>query len=726
MNLNILPGKSFPIGATACQDPEGVNFSIYSKNATAIELLLFDEPLATKPEQVILLDPKQHRTHHYWHIFISGIGAGQIYAYRVYGPFNPEKGHRFDGTKVLLDPYARVVVGQEKYSREAATGNGDNCPYALKGVVADPTTYDWEDDKPLETPYATTVIYEMHVGGFTRNPNSGVPPEKRGTFAGLIEKIPYLKELGITAVELLPVQQFDEQDVREPLINYWGYSPIAFFAPHHNYSSRQDIFGPMDEFRDMVKALHKAGIEVILDVVFNHTAEGNENGPTVSFRGLENSTYYILEADDSSCYTNYSGCGNTFNTNNPFVHRLIVDCLCYWVREMHVDGFRFDLASVMSRSVTGDPLEDPPVLWAIESDPVLAGIKIIAEAWDAAGLYQVGSFIGDRFAEWNGHYRDDVRQFVKSDPKIVDKLAARIMGSPDIYPQPDREPNHSINFITCHDGFTMNDLVSYNEKHNEANCEDNRDGANDNCSWNCGVEGVTDKREIEVLRLRQIKNFFTVLFFSQGTPMILMGDEVRRTQLGNNNGYCQNNQLSWFDWSQIEKQTDLLRFVRGIINFTQDLEIMRLDKVLATFGQGTPELYLEEMKPELSLAVKEAEIDPNEVPNISWHGVHFAKPDWWEGSRTLAFSLRLPGLPSAISDEEKAGEYFHIMLNAYWKPLMFELPLLARGESWYLIVNTAFSSPRDFNDLDTATKVIGVRYRVEARSAVVLMAKKVG
>ncbi len=725
MNLNILPGNSFPIGATVCQDPEGVNFSIYSKNATAIELLLFDEPLAAKPERVFLLDPKQHKTHHYWHIFISGIGAGQIYAYRVYGPFEPEKGHRFDGTKVLLDPYARIVVGQEKYNREAATGFGDNCAYALKGVVADPTTYDWEDDKPLEIPYGATVIYEMHVGGFTRNPNSNVAPEKRGTFAGLIEKIPYLKELGITAVELLPIQQFDEQDVRDPLINYWGYSPIAFFAPHHNYSSSQDIFGPMDEFRDMVKALHKAGIEVILDVVFNHTAEGNENGPTVSFRGLENSTYYILEADDSSCYTNYSGCGNTFNTNNPFVHRLIVDCLCYWVREMHVDGFRFDLASVMSRSMTGDPLEDPPVLWAIESDPVLAGTKIIAEAWDAAGLYQVGSFIGDRFAEWNGHYRDDVRQFVKSDPKIVDKLAARIMGSPDIYPQPDREPNHSINFITCHDGFTMNDLVSYNEKHNEANCEDNRDGANDNFSWNCGVEGITYQREIEVLRLRQIKNFFTILFFSQGTPMILMGDEVRRTQLGNNNGYCQNNELSWFDWSQIEKQTDLLRFVKGIINFTQELEIMRLDKVLATFGKGAPELYVEEIKPELSLGIKEAEIDPNEVPNISWHGVHFAKPDWWKDSRSLAFSLRHPGLTSDISYEEKEGEYFHIILNGYWKPLMFELPLLEKGKSWYLIVNTAFSSPRDFNDLDKATKVIGVRYRVEARSAVVLMAKKV-
>ncbi|NER06960.1 MAG: glycogen debranching enzyme, partial [Okeania sp. SIO3C4] len=565
-------------------------------------------------------------------------------------------------------------------------------------------SYDWEDDVPLNIPYAYTVIYEMHVGGFTSNPNSGVSPKKRGTFAGLIEKIPYLKELGITAVELLPVQQFDEQDVRDPLINYWGYSPIAFFTPHHNYSSRKDIFGPMDEFRDMVKALHKAGIEVILDVVFNHTAEGNENGPTVSFRGLENSTYYILETDDPTYYSNYTGCGNTFNTNNPFVNRFIVDCLCYWVGEMHVDGFRFDLASVMSRSVTGTPLEDPPVLWAIESDPVLAGTKIIAEAWDAAGLYQVGSFIGDRFAEWNGPYRDDVRKFVKSDIQTVNKLAARIMGSPDIYPQPDREPNHSINFITCHDGFTMSDLVSYNEKHNEANCEDNRDGANDNYSWNCGVEGLTNKWEIERLRLRQIKNFFTILFFSQGTPMILMGDEVRRTQLGNNNGYCQNNKLSWFDWEQIKKQTDLLRFVKGIIHFTQELEMMRVDKVLATVGSGTPES---------SLLREKGEVDPNKVPNISWHGVRLGKPDWHLDSRTLAFSLKHP----------KSGEYFHIILNAYWKPLMFELPRLKKRESWYLIINTAFPSPKDFNDLDTATKVIGVRYRVEPRSAIVLMAR---
>lgn len=371
---------------------------------------------------------------------------------------------------------------------------------------------------------------------------------------------------------------------------------------------------------------------------------------------------------------------------------------------MHVDGFRFDLASVMSRSMTGDPLEDPPVLWAIESDPVLAGTKIIAEAWDAAGLYQVGSFIGDRFAEWNGHYRDDVRQFVKSDPQIVEKLAARIMGSPDIYPKPDREPNHSINFITCHDGFTMNDLVSYNEKHNEANCEDNRDGANHNFSWNCGIEGTTDQEEIEILRLRQIKNFFTILFFSQGTPMILMGDEVRRTQLGNNNSYCQNNKSSWFDWSQIDQQNDLLRFVKKIIHFTQELQITQLDKVLATVGAI----------PESSLVSTKEKTNLNKVPNISWHGIHLGIPDWNVGSRTLAFSLKHP----------ESGEYFHIMLNAYWKPLMFELPPLERGENWYLIVNTAFTSPKDFNNLDVATKVIGVRYRLEPRAAVILMTKR--
>ncbi|MEE3719578.1 glycogen debranching protein GlgX [Tumidithrix elongata RA019] len=686
MISDILPGKSFPLGATVY--PNGVNFCIYSKSCTALELLLFDHADAPQPSRVIKLDPKRYKTFHYWHVFVSGIGAGQIYAYRAYGDFAPERGHRFDGSKVLLDPYAYAVVGWKNYSREAAIPFGkDNCAQALRAVVVDPITYDWEGDAPLLKPYSTTVIYEMNVNGFTRNPNSGVTPSKRGTFAGLIEKIPYLKDLGVTAVELLPIHQFDEQDVKPGLTNYWGYSTIAFFAPHMGYSSHQDPLGAVNEFRDMVKALHKAGIEVILDVVFNHTAEGNQDGPTLSFRGIGNKAYYILDQQDPSLYSNYSGCGNTLKAYHQVVGLMIIDCLRYWVAEMHVDGFRFDLASVLTRSQTGHPLEDPSILWAIESDPVLAGTKIIAEAWDAAGLYQVGSFIGDRFAEWNGPFRDDIRRFIKSDCGTIGSLAARLMGSPDIYPQPDREPSRSINFITCHDGFTMNDLVSYNLKHNEANQENNQDGANANFSWNCGEEGVTKNPEIEALRLRQIKNYYTILLVSQGTPMILMGDEVRRSQNGNNNAYCQNNELSWFDWSSLAGETDLLRFVKGMIRFTQSLEIFRQERILAvTYG--------------------------SQDPHIVWHGVKLGQPDWGSHSHSLAFTLRHPD----------SGELLHILLNAYWEPLTFELPPLSAGEHWYRIVDTALPSPNDFSDLDRAPLVKEKEYKAQPRSSVVLMA----
>jgi len=700
MESTIFPSRSYPLGATVY--PHGVNFCIYSKNATLIELLLFDHADQPHPTKAITLHPKHNRTFHYWHVFIPGIRAGQIYAYRVHGPFNPEQGHRFDPNKVLIDPYARAIVGN--YSRQAAIEMGDNCAQALKGVVVDRHNYNWEGDEPLKHPYNETIIYELHVGGFTKNPNSGVSPAKRGTYAGLIEKIPYLKELGITAVELLPIQEFDEQDVKDGLVNYWGYSPIAFFAPHRAYSSRQDLLGPLDEFRDMVKALHKAGIEVILDVVFNHTAEGNENGPTFCFRGLENSAYYILENNSPAYYANYTGCGNTFKANHHVVLRLILDCLCFWVAEMHVDGFRFDLASVLARGESGHPLDDPPVLWAIESDPILAGTKIIAEAWDAAGLYQVGSFIGDRFAEWNGPYRDDARQFAKSTPGVATHLAARIMGSPDIYPELDREPNHSINFITCHDGFTMNDLVAYNEKHNEANLEDSQDGCNHNYSWNCGIEGDTDDPEINALRLQQIKNFYTILFFSQGTPMILMGDEVRRSQQGNNNGYCQDNQLSWFDWDQLDKQQDLLRFVKGVISVFKTLNIFRVEKVLATVGPATPEV--------ISHVSKIQRLEATRQPHISWHGVKLWKPDWGENSHAVAFTLRYP----------EHDEYLHIIFNAYWEPLTFELPRLLKGENWYRIVDTSLPSPDDFSQLVDAQRVNFYEYQVKPRSAVILRA----
>lgn len=686
MKSDIGRGQSFPLGATVY--PEGVNFCLFSKTCASLELLFFEAPDDGKPSRIIKFDPKYNKTFYYWHVFVKGIKAGQIYGYRAYGMFEPELGYRFDSDKVLLDPYAKAVVNTENYSREAASKRGDNCAQAMKGVVVDPKTYDWEDDKPLEIPYSKTIIYEMHVGGFTRNPNSGIAPAKRGTYAALIEKIPYLKDLGITAVELMPVHQFDEQDAVPPRKNYWGYSTVSFFAPHRQYSFRRDHLGPVDEFRDMVKAFHRAGIEVILDVVYNHTAEGNENGPTLSFRGIDNSMYYMLEEEDKSFYSNYSGCGNTIKANHEIAGQMIIDSLRYWVSEMHVDGFRFDLASIFSRNRDGKPMEDAPILWIIKSDPVLAGAKLIAEAWDAGGLYQVGSFAGDRFTEWNGQFRDDVRSFVKSEPKQVQRLAYRIMGSPDIYPQPDREPHCSINFITCHDGFTLNDLVSYNQKHNQANGENNRDGHNDNRSWNCGVEGSTDDPYIEALRNQQIKNFWTILLVSQGTPMLLMGDEVRRTQNGNNNAYCQDNELGWFDWSDVGKHPELLRFVKNLIRFTQRLHIFQIDSILV--------------------------MDPHsKLPNITWHGVRLNQPDWADYSRSIAFSLRHP----------EKQEYLHIMLNSYWEPLLFEIPILPKGQRWYRIVDTALAVPNDFCTEKTAPPIQGNHYRVQGRASVILMAQ---
>lgn len=694
MNPSVLPGISHPVGATVY--PDGVNFCIYSKRAQLIELLLFDAPEAAKPERIIQLDPRLNKTSYYWHVFVPNIGAGQVYGYRAYGEYAPEKGYYFDHSKVLLDPFAYAVVNEQNYSREAASHYRiDNCAYAFKAVVADPYAYDWEDDRPLEIPYAHSVIYELHVGGFTRNANSGVPKEKRGTYAGLIEKIPYLKELGITAVELMPIHQFDEQDVISPsLSNYWGYSTLAFFAPHRNYSSNRDPLGAIDEFRDMVKALHQAGIEVILDVVFNHTAEGNQKGPTLSWRGLDNKTYYILEQDNLALYTNYSGCGNTIKANHPVVGGMIMDCLRYWVNHMHVDGFRFDLASVMSRDNIGLPLDNPPIVWAIDADPLLAGTKLIAEAWDAGGLYQVGSFVGDRFSEWNGQFRDDVRCFVKSDAAMRDRVENRIMGSPDIYPQPEREPNRSINFITCHDGFTLNDLVAYNHKHNEANGENNRDGANHNFSWNCGLEGETNDPQIEELRTRQIKNMLTILFMSQGTPMILMGDEVRRTQKGNNNTYCQNNKLNWFDWDLVEKNSDILRFVKGLIHFIQDRELFQIESFLATTPQRKPHIcwYSRNLRP--------------------LRGENEKKEENLE--HCLAFTLNHP----------HKAEYLYIMFNNYWQPVEFPLPNLSNSQlNWYGIVDTALPTPEDFCPPETAKIIQKTKYILKPRSSVILMAQ---
>ena len=678
-------GRSSPIGATVVDG--GVNFSVYSRNGSGVELLLFDRQDDLKPARVIPLNPETNRTYHYWHTFVPGIGPGQIYAYRVHGPFEPANGMRFDSAKVLLDPYGRSVAVPRNYSREAAHRPGDNCATAMKSVVIDASVYDWNGDAPLRHPSSRTIIYEMHVRGFTRHPSSGLEDNLRGTYAGLIQKIPYLKQLGVTAVELMPVFQFDPQDSPRGKTNYWGYAPVSFFAPHRQFSSRQDALGPVDEFRDMVKALHQAGIEVILDVVFNHTAEGDQSGPTTSLRGLDNSIYYILEPDNAR-YANYSGTGNTLNANHPIVRRLIVDSLRYWVQEMHVDGFRFDLASILARGPSGQVLPSPPVLWDIESDPVLAGTKLIAEAWDAAGLYQVGSFVGDSWKEWNGRFRDDVRSFFRGEEGVVPRLADRLVGSPEIYGHKEREAEASINFVTCHDGFTLNDLVSYDQKHNEQNGECNRDGMNDNHSWNCGVEGPTDNAAIEKLRERQAKNFFAVTILSLGMPMLLMGDEVRRTQHGNNNAYCQDNETSWFDWTLVEKHADLRRFV----------QILLARRSLRT-------TVAERQRVSLTQLIRGAK--------KAWHGTKLNQPDWSHQSHSLALCATV----------QKENFSFHLMLNGYWEPLEFELPgeQDAGKNPWRRWIDTSLESPDDIVDWPSAPIVTGRTYRAGRRSVVVLI-----
>jgi len=680
-------GRSYPLGAT--KFPGGVNFSVFSRSATGVELVLFDREDDPRPARVIPIDPAVNRTYHYWHVFVPGLQPGQLYGYRVHGPFDPASGMRFDPTKVLLDPYGRGVVVPKQYSRDAARLEGDNAATAMKSVVADPHAYDWEGDTPLRWPSSRTIIYEMHVKGFTRHPSSGLPEKARGTYAGLIEKIPYLQQLGITAVELLPVFQFDSQDAPPGRGNYWGYAPVSFFAPHQGYSARQDPLGPINEFRDMVKALHRAGIEIILDVVFNHTAEGDHRGPTLSFRGLDNPTYYILEQDRLR-YANYSGTGNTLNANHSIVRRLIVDSLRYWVEEMHVDGFRFDLASILGRDESGKPMPSPPVLWDIESDPALAGTKLIAEAWDAAGLYQVGSFIGDAWKEWNGRFRDDVRSFFRGDEGSVAVVADRLLGSPQVYGHKEREAEASVNFVTCHDGFTLNDLVSYSQKHNEANGEGNRDGADDNRSSNWGIEGPTDDPVIEGLRNRQVKNFLTVTVFSLGVPMILMGDEVRRTQQGNNNAYCQDNETSWFDWTLLARHADLHRFVR----------LLNAQRLLRDEEPERQRLSLNQM---LRKAKK------------AWHGVKLGQPDWGEASHSLAFSVEAP----------KETLLFHLILNAYWEPLDFELPQAGdrSQDSWRRWIDTSLDSPDDIVEWQCAPPVPGRTYRAGPRSVVVLFAR---
>lgn len=682
-------GRTHPLGATV--EPKGVNFALFSEYATGVDLLLFKNHDDKTPCQVIRLHTDINKTFHIWHVFVKGLKPGMHYAYRVHGPKDVEGGHRFDPNKVLLDPYGKGV-SKTVWHRGDACGDQDNVHSSLRNVVIDTKNYNWEGDEPLNVPMSELVIYEMHVGGFTKSPTAGV--KNPGTFRAIIEKIPYLRQLGVTAIELLPVFEFDETEILrtvdgQPLRNYWGYSTMAFFAPHSAYCEDPEVGSHVNEFRDMVKALHKAGISVILDVVFNHTDEGNHQGPTYAFKGIDNKNYYHLVPGNEQYFNDYTGCGNTFNCNHPIPEKMIVECLEYWVKEMHVDGFRFDEASVLTRGENGAPMQYPPVIWHIELSETLADTKVFAEAWDAAGLYQIGYFPGYRWAEWNGRYRDTARKFVKGDPGLVDEIAYRIAGSSDLYQSRRHLPINSVNFINCHDGFTLNDLVSYNSKHNWANGEGNRDGNDDNMSWNCGAEGATDDRNVEALRERQIKNFAAILMLSQGVPMFVAGDEVRRTQQGNNNTYCQDNELNWFDWSLPQKNAGLLRFWQQMIAFRKSHPNIHRSR----FFTG--------------------EVNDRGLTDLSWHSCKLDAPGWGDpNARTLAFTLGgFCGEPD-----------IHVMLNMYWDTLAFDLPTVD-GRRWHRAADTSLASPNDVTDAGREVAIDGSNYLVNGRSVVVLISK---
>jgi len=688
------PGYPLPLGVHLHDD--GALFAIFSRNATAVSLLLFASAGDLAPYQTIELDPMYNRTGDIWHVWVEGVSAGQPYAYRVDGPYSPHEGHRFNSHKLVLDPYATALSRYPAWDFLKAKGydvtsplgalslsttdDGDSVPRC----IVTGNRFDWQDDVPPRTSWSDTVIYETHVKGFTIHPSSGV--KYPGTFEGVIEKIPYLKELGITAVELLPIQEFNEREINtanpltgQSLVNYWGYSTVSFFAPKAAYAGDGIGGGQVAKFKEMVRELHRAGIEVIIDVVFNHTAEGNETGPTISFRSLDNTIYYMLEKDRSQ-YQNYSGCGNTVNCNHPIVRQFIIDCLTYWVVKMRVDGFRFDLASVMGRDEDGEIMRNPPLLDEIAENPLLREVKLIAEAWDAAGAYQVGSFPGHRWSEWNGKYRDDVRLFWRGDPGMVGLFASRISGSADIYQKAGKEPLNSINFVTCHDGFTLRDLVSYNEKHNEANGEEGRDGTNENYSYNYGVEGPSDDPEIERTRTRQTKNFIATLFISRGVPLFLGGDEFGKTQKGNNNAFCQDNETSWYDWRLLRENEEIFRFTREMISFRKRNRVLQ----------------------ELKFYVD---------ADITWRDPEGGQPDWDHGSRSLAAVIH--------GDRE-----LFVMFHADFDEKDFLLPPLARNKRWHCAVDTSKPAPHDISPAGSEEPIIRQgTYTLPSRSMAILVAK---
>jgi glycogen operon protein len=708
IKIKMKKGKPLPLGATV--DSGGVNFSVFSRNAVGVTLELYQAYYDEKPSHVFHLDEAKNKTGDIWHIYLEGVECGQFYGYRVQGPYEPHRGMRFNPNKLLTDPYAKAISGAYNWDQEYAYGYDKNSPLKdlsfseldsarspAKSIVVCDEGYDWEGEQPLRIPMNETVIYEMHVRFFTRSDTSQC--ELPGTFHGITEKIDHLKELGITTVELMPIFEFNVNSnininpkTGEHLINAWGYDPLAFFAVESSYTHCIGIGDQVILFKDFMKAMHKAGIEVVIDVVYNHTGEGGQDGPTLSFRGLDNAVYYLLNLQDKRFYMNYSGCGNTLNCNKTVVKQMIIDSLRYWVTEMHIDGFRFDLAAILGRSTKGEWIGDFSLLKEISDDPILSKFKLIAEGWDAGGGYYVGEF-PKGWAEWNGKFRDVIRRFIRGDKGMVPELATRIAGSSDLYDKPGRKPFDSINFITAHDGFTMWDLVSYNSKHNEQNGENNRDGANDNFSYNHGVEGETNDPEIIRIRKQQMKNMVAILMVSQGIPMILMGDEMCRTQMGNNNAYCHDNEITWLDWTLKEKHRDIFEFFSRMINFRKKHNCLRREHFFT--GKWTKQ----------------------GVRDITWHGIKPYNPDWGYDSHTLAFVISGTDLDLfTVQDND-----IYVAMNFYDQPLHFELPQTNHGK-WYRIVDTALNSGEDFVEEGIAVEE-GV-YRVHEKSIVVMLNKK--
>jgi glycogen operon protein len=648
---------SYPLPYGALVRDGGVQFVVFSRSATAMRVLLYQDVADREPVRTVEFNPQSDRWGDIWSVFVPGLRAGALYHLQADGPFEPGEGHRFDLQARLIDPYARALAGKFLPAH-------DGIVRPPKCVVIN-DTFDWKGDRHLKRPLAETIIYEMHVRGFTRSPSSEV--NQPGTYAGVIERIPYLKSLGITAVELMPVYEFptEEADGSKPLqAKYWGYDPMNFFSPHRGYMTGDEPGDQVRQFKEMVRALHAAGIEVILDVVFNHTAEGNELGPTFSFKGLENKVYYML--NDDGTYRNFTGCGNTINGNHPIIREMIFHCLRHWVHNYHVDGFRFDLASILSRNRRGELIPNPPIVEMIAEDPMLADTKIIAEAWDAAGAYQVGSFDNLRWAEWNGQYRDTVRRYWRGDSSMTGPMATRLAGSSDLYQPSGRRPYHSINFVTSHDGFTLNDLVSYERKHNLDNLEENRDGENNNYSGNHGIEGPTRRKGIMLLRQRQAKNMMATLLLSQGVPMVLSGDEVLRTQRGNNNAYCQDNSLSWFDWRLVERNAEMLRFIQALVAFRRRQPNVRRGAFLT--GKATR---------------------PGLLPDVSWYAPSGRLVDWSHVAHSLTSVFGTSGL------EDDAARPVMLMLHSGKEPQPFTVPAAVAGLAWRLFVDTAAEAPGD-------------------------------